>query len=148
MQNTIWAAILLWLMPGAVIANGLGQWSTPDQLQDWPRVVSIAALLLPIGLISVALGEFAVRGNGTGFPFDPPEKLVTTGVYALVSNPMQLGICSMMAVWGLVLQNPLITAMAGVAFFLFVVFKNVCNGSFAIGRRDPEWCSYQDAVPR
>ena len=36
-----------------------------------------------------ALQEFALRGKGTPFPLDPPLKLVTTGPYAYVSNPMQ-----------------------------------------------------------
>jgi protein-S-isoprenylcysteine O-methyltransferase Ste14 len=35
--------------------------------------------------------EFAVRGRGTPAPFDPPRRLVITGLYRWVRNPMYLG---------------------------------------------------------
>ena len=34
--------------------------------------------------------EFATRGAGTPLPYDPPTKLVTSGPYAYVANPMQI----------------------------------------------------------
>lgn len=37
-----------------------------------------------------AVQEFVERGGGTPIPFDPPRRLVTSGVYAYVANPMQL----------------------------------------------------------
>ena len=54
----------------------------------------------PIGWIVVAIGgliglpcvwEFAWRGLGTPAPFDPPKKLVITGPYRFVRNPMYVG---------------------------------------------------------
>jgi protein-S-isoprenylcysteine O-methyltransferase Ste14 len=41
-------------------------------------------------MASAALGEFAVRGGGTPYPWDPPPRLVTTGPYAYLANPMQV----------------------------------------------------------
>jgi protein-S-isoprenylcysteine O-methyltransferase Ste14 len=36
--------------------------------------------------------EFAVRGRGTPAPFDPPRRLVITGLYRWVRNPMYVGL--------------------------------------------------------
>jgi protein-S-isoprenylcysteine O-methyltransferase Ste14 len=55
----------------------------------------------PLGWIVVAIGaaitlpciwEFAWRGMGTPAPFDPPRRLVITGPYRWVRNPMYLGL--------------------------------------------------------
>jgi protein-S-isoprenylcysteine O-methyltransferase Ste14 len=54
----------------------------------------------PLGWIVIALGatiglpcvwEFAWRGLGTPAPFDPPRKLVVSGPYRFVRNPMYVG---------------------------------------------------------
>ena len=54
----------------------------------------------PLGWIVVAAGaivglpcvwEFAWRGLGTPAPFDPPRKLVISGPYRYVRNPMYVG---------------------------------------------------------
>ena len=51
----------------------------------------------PIFAIGFALScwcamEFAVRGRGTPAPFDPPRRLVITGLYRWVRNPMYIGL--------------------------------------------------------
>jgi protein-S-isoprenylcysteine O-methyltransferase Ste14 len=55
----------------------------------------------PLGWIVIALGlsvafacalEFAWRGIGTPAPFDPPRRLVITGLYRWVRNPMYVGL--------------------------------------------------------
>ncbi|MGZ8834040.1 MAG: methyltransferase family protein, partial [Thermoanaerobaculia bacterium] len=54
----------------------------------------------PLGFLVMAIGaaigipcvwEFAWRGFGTPAPFDPPRRLVVTGPYRWVRNPMYLG---------------------------------------------------------
>src|SRR5512142_1653172 len=54
----------------------------------------------PLGWLIVAIGaviglpcvwEFAWRGLGTPAPFDPPRKLVISGPYRYVRNPMYVG---------------------------------------------------------
>jgi protein-S-isoprenylcysteine O-methyltransferase Ste14 len=47
-----------------------------------------ALFLICLPAIS-AVQEFATVGNGTPLPFDPPRKLVTSGIYSYIANPMQ-----------------------------------------------------------
>ena len=96
----------------------------------------------------VLVAFFAKDGKGTGFPYDPPVYLVTTGVYQYVSNPMQIGIVFLMAMWGMILSSALLSLTAPIALVLFIVFKNVCNGSCQIGKSDPNWQVYQRNTPK
>jgi protein-S-isoprenylcysteine O-methyltransferase Ste14 len=52
--------------------------------------VGVQILAVPLLLGVAAVREFAVLGHGTPLPYDPPRRLVTTGPYAYVRNPMQL----------------------------------------------------------
>ncbi len=50
-----------------------------------------APLLFLINLPGLsAVQEFVIRGGGTPLPFDPPRRLVVSGPYAYVANPMQI----------------------------------------------------------
>ena len=83
----------------------------------------------PIGWIVVALGaviglpcvwEFAWRGLGTPAPFDPPKKLVISGPYRFVRNPMYVGMAFVFI--GEAIVFPHITAvMLAMTAILFVV---------------------------
>lgn len=74
----------------------------------------------PLGWIVVAIGaaiglpcvwEFAWRGLGTPAPFDPPRKLVISGYYRFVRNPMYVGM-------GITLLGFALVYPHGAAFFL------------------------------
>lgn len=76
---------------------------------------AIVVLALP-GLAAVR--ELARRGGGTPFPYDPPARLVTTGPYAYVANPMQLSMTLALVAWGALLGSWGIVGLAvtGAAF--------------------------------
>jgi protein-S-isoprenylcysteine O-methyltransferase Ste14 len=65
-----------------------------------------------------AMGELARRGGGTPFPYDPPVRLVTTGPYAYVANPMQLSMTVVLVVAGAALASwpVVLLAIVGAAF--------------------------------
>jgi protein-S-isoprenylcysteine O-methyltransferase Ste14 len=60
-------------------------WLAADRSWRSTFGLQLAAVL---GLSGVQ--EFARRGRGTQFPYDPPRRLVVTGPYAYVANPMQI----------------------------------------------------------
>jgi protein-S-isoprenylcysteine O-methyltransferase Ste14 len=87
----------------------------------------------PLGWIVVAIGVaiclpcvlyFAWKGVGTPMPLDPPRKLVVTGPYRWVRNPMYVGMAFLLV--GEALVFPLLTRFllveAVLAFALVATF--------------------------
>ena len=69
-----------------------------DRWLSFPRFNSSwwsLALSIPLLLLGWLLGGWSVvaffRTGGTPVPFNPPPRLITTGLYAYVRNPMFLG---------------------------------------------------------
>jgi protein-S-isoprenylcysteine O-methyltransferase Ste14 len=148
LQSISWSCLLFWLFPSSIFLNTEQSWQPVLERSLGLNLLFLLPMLLPAGLIFSAVRQFAVEGDGTGFPYDPPKRLVTRGVYAYLSNPMQVGICLAMAWWGVVTESLAVGTSALVAVILFIVFKDVCNGSCAIGERDPNWEVYQREVPK
>lgn len=62
----------------------------PSHWTDW-RVVGIAPLLVGAYIALRCAFAFAWVGHGTPAPFDAPRRLVITGLYRYVRNPMYFG---------------------------------------------------------
>ncbi len=90
LQAGLFAVLLLWLIPTVAFTVGDGGWEPVLALSGtgW-LLLGQAVLLLSVPALA-AVREFAVRGAGTPFPWDPPRRLVTSGVYAYLANPMQV----------------------------------------------------------
>jgi protein-S-isoprenylcysteine O-methyltransferase Ste14 len=147
-QSLSWACLLLWFFPASIFQQIGHSWTPFVSRPLWLNVLFLIPLILPAAILLSALRQFAVDGNGTAFPYDPPKTLVTSGVYAYLSNPMQLGICLLMAWWGVVIESYLVSFSSIIAVLLFIAFKDICNGSCAIGELDPNWVLYQKEVPK
>ena len=59
------------------------------------------ALLMIVGVVILAgaVRDFFVFGHGTLAPWDPPKKLVVSGLYRYVRNPMYVGISLFLLGW-------------------------------------------------
>jgi protein-S-isoprenylcysteine O-methyltransferase Ste14 len=79
----------LLLFSTVAVANASGR------LERLAHITSFHLHLLAIVLFLAALPglsavqEFAVVGQGTPLPFDPPRQLVRSGIYRYIANPMQ-----------------------------------------------------------
>lgn len=106
----------------------------------WIQALGIAALP---GLAAVL--EFARRGGGTPVPFDAPKRLVTTGPYAYVANPMQISF----ALYALVLAAWTSSAtVAGIALMAvaFTGFGRWSEARDLTSRFGSAWTAYREGV--
>ena len=91
--------------------------------------VPLASVAIIVGVVGIVLQAWCILlfqrvGRGTPSPALPPQRLVTTGPYRWVRNPMNWGelfVFLGLAGW---YGSPLLTAyaaLAGVAFHIFIV---------------------------
>ena len=69
--------------------------------------------------------DFAIKGLGTPAPIDPPKKLVVTGLYRWIRNPMYQGVLLILLGECLLFLDPglsIYTASFALVFHVFVVF--------------------------
>ena len=116
LQLVLAALLFLFLCPELAFAirpgRGWGAW--PD-LAPWLRQLACLAVLLGSLPGISAVQEFAGRGGGTPIPYDPPVRLVTSGIYRYVANPMQLSCCLVLLLWALILADASLLLPATVA---------------------------------
>jgi protein-S-isoprenylcysteine O-methyltransferase Ste14 len=118
LQMLAFTGFLVFVLPAIAIDGSGSAWMNPLTRPAWQFSLLVQALALPGLLGLTAVQEFVTRGGGTPVPFDPPRRLVTTGVYSYVRNPMQLSAVALLMLLGLVLRNVWVSA-AGVMAHLY-----------------------------
>lgn len=146
LQLVVFAALTLWLGPTAVFEYGDGSWAHLTRLPD-----QVLVLLAQVGLLVAvpalaAVREFVVRGHGTPYPWDPPRRLVTTGPYAYLANPMQLSGIGLVLVLAVATRSAWLagSALAAVAFATSVAGPHERRD--LADRYGPAWWAYQGQV--
>ena len=142
------AGLLLGVLPTFFVALGLGTWSAPLHRAPWLNKTYAQLLLIPAIILISAVQEFALGGKGTPMPADAPRRLVTTGVYAYIANPMQIGKLAMLIAWGLFWGNGwlLLAALFGLLYSLFVACPREDRAMAA--RFSCDWHDYRRRVRR
>jgi protein-S-isoprenylcysteine O-methyltransferase Ste14 len=137
-------ALVLFVVPEMVFAVvHHGDWSA---LFTRPAFVvslefQLIALLAVPGLSAVQ--EFAQRGGGTPIPYDPPRRLVVSGIYRYVANPMQLSCACVMTGWGFVVANPWVLSSGLIAFVYGLGLANWDEVEDMRARFGNEWENYR-----
>jgi protein-S-isoprenylcysteine O-methyltransferase Ste14 len=77
---------------GCLLPYLLGYWQFDQPLRYWDAARAGGALLISVGLVPV-VGSFVafVRAGGTPVPVASPPRLVVTGFYRYVRNPIYVG---------------------------------------------------------
>jgi protein-S-isoprenylcysteine O-methyltransferase Ste14 len=146
LQLATFTGLVLWLLPSAAMSHGDGSWThlLEDPLWRTSAVLQLMALAAVPGLSAMA--EFATRGRGTPYPWDPPSQLVTTGPYAYVANPMQLSAVLMLGLLSVATHSWSVAAatVGTVAFASFVADPHE-RGDLA-ARLGSQWRQYDAQV--
>jgi protein-S-isoprenylcysteine O-methyltransferase Ste14 len=138
------AAIFLYFVPELVFALRPGAgWQPLLQLPSWERQI----WLQMVGILAIpgvsAVMEFAQRGRGTPIPYDPPRRLVTSGIYRYCANPMQLSCAAVMLVWAAMLRNPWLLLPAGFAIAYSAGIAEWDESEDLARRFGQEWLFYR-----
>jgi protein-S-isoprenylcysteine O-methyltransferase Ste14 len=145
-QVAIFAALSLWVLPSAILEATGVSWRPLIDAHNWRLGLAAQLLAVPATMGAAAVLEFARRGRGTPFPWDPPERLVASGPYAYVANPMQLSMTLLMLGLGILLGS-LPVALAGLAAGAFGAgFARWQERGDLIARFGPAWRDYERAV--
>ena len=150
LRSAIGSLLFLFVAPGVMaglIPWLLTGWATHD-LPIPLRLLGAATIAAGLALLLPAFIRFAVDGRGTPAPVAPTKRLVVTGAYRYVRNPMYLGVAALIVGQALLLGQAVLLAYA--ALFVLVVT------AFVHGYEEPtlartfgtQYATYRSAVPR
>ncbi|HYO99546.1 MAG TPA: methyltransferase [Pyrinomonadaceae bacterium] len=147
LQMLAFGGLMFGLLPAVIIEQTGGGWSQFLERPAWLNGLALQLLALPAVVGLSALQEFVTRGRGTPLPYDPPQRLVTSGVYSYVANPMQLATCLLLAGWGVFLGSVWV-ACAGVMCVVYGAGIAAWDeGGDLKTRFGADWLEYRRAVP-
>jgi len=156
-MRRFWAALgsLLFFViaPGTIV--GLVPWSITDwQLRpaffgfEPLRLAGAALVLLGLILLVESFARFVWKGFGTPAPIAPPTKLVMTGFYRRVRNPIYVGLVTIVFGEALILGDDRLVVYAAILwlffhFWVLVIEEPTLERSFG-----DEFANFKANVPR
>lgn len=147
LQTALFTTMLAWCLPSIALAAAGRSWG--EALAGWPRPVLFLWLQVGVLLAIVAqraVAEFADHG-GTPFPWDPPDRLVRTGPYAYVANPMQATATAILLVEASALREWRLAGAAVVAAVFSAGLAAWHEDGRLTRRFGGAWRDYRRAVP-
>ncbi|MFC4113201.1 methyltransferase family protein [Nonomuraea zeae] len=127
------------LMLGVPIAL-TGAWRQPA----WALGLLVQVLAVPLVTGLAAVREFTISGGGTPVPYDPPKRLVTSGPYAYLRNPMQSSMAGAYLV--LAVADLRFAAAALVCFAYGAGLASWHEGAQLLARYGDGWTTYRTHV--
>ena len=111
--------------------------------------LGLSVLFLFIGWLIMFWPVIAFfRTRGTPVPFNPPPKLITSGLYAHIRNPMLLGLFIFMIGLGMLLRSlSLIFIFTPLFILLNVLYLKAIEEKEMEKKFGPEYLEYKARVP-
>jgi protein-S-isoprenylcysteine O-methyltransferase Ste14 len=144
------SAAFLVLVPGG--AAVLVPWALTDgrRAGQWWLPVRLAGLLPPAAGAAVSLEaftRFAPQGLGTPAPVAPPARLVVSGPYRHLRNPIYVAVVGVLCGQGLLLARPVLFAYAAGTWALTWAFVRWYEEPGLVRRFGADYERYRRAVP-
>ena len=121
------SAVFLVIAPGFVAGLApwwISRWRLETPFFGIPLFRLAGGILIILGVIGLldSFVRFAVQGLGTPAPVFPTRRLVVTGLYRYVRNPMYVSVVSTILGQGLILGNVTLLEYGGLVWLLFHLF--------------------------
>jgi protein-S-isoprenylcysteine O-methyltransferase Ste14 len=137
--------------PGFVLVY-FPYWITRFQLPAgeplWRVLIAFALMLAGLTPLFASIAQFIFEGRGTLVPAVPTERLVVTGLYRYVRNPMYVGVLTTLSGETVLFEKVQIveyTLVVGLLIYLFVLFYEEPT---LLRRYPDDFPRYKRNVPR
>jgi protein-S-isoprenylcysteine O-methyltransferase Ste14 len=147
------SGLFLVVAPGSIAGLGpwlISGWHFSGDLGDLVPVQALGGVLIVLGAAALleCFVRFAWTGFGTPAPIAPPTRLIVTGLYRHVRNPMYVAVMSLVLGQALLFGQP---ALLGYALLVWITFH-----LFVVGYEEPtlrdqfpeDYQRFTRAVPR
>lgn len=100
------------------------RWRTTTSFLDLTAARIIGAALIAIRFVALldCFARFALQGRGTPAPVFPTPRLVVSGLYRFVRNPIYLALVALIAGQALLFASPGLLAYAGLVWLACHLF--------------------------
>ncbi len=146
LQATAFSGLMLGVIPAVILQLTGDSWGTIASRPTWATGLALQLIALPAVVGLSAVQEFASRGGGTPVPYDPPRRLVTSGVYAYLANPMQASMSLMFLGWGFLLGSAWVAAAGVIGAVYSAGLAAWSERDDMAGRFGEDWRRYRLAV--
>jgi len=136
---------VLVFIPAIVLYCAGYQW-TPNH----PALLMLGGILLMLGLSLAGwtMRLFAVKGKGTAAPWNPPKKLVVSGPYRYVRNPMITSVLTMQIAEALLLNTWLCWLLFALFWSINMIYFPLFEEKDLEKRFGESYLEYKRNVPR
>lgn len=122
-QSVIWGGWIVFLIPELALQRDGNSMLDLFDMGALRVLLFLAGMAVSMLIGYLALYEFAIKGLGTPIPFDPPQRLVTSGIYSVVANPLQISttlmfICIMFTYQKYIMILPIISLIIYTELFV------------------------------
>ena len=138
--------LAFFILPTLIMQAMGGTWAF-DEKSIGTYIITMLCLVPCIVMGLSAVQMFVVHGNGTPIPLDKTSHLVTSGIYAYVTNPMQLCSAVSWIIIGIFLQNIFVALAAGMAVVFVLGLVRWHHRNDLLVRFPEGWPEYKRNVP-